>query len=507
VKKSALFSYLALWACVLTPTVTANDQNARQSVESIANEVLGLRSSDVGDLSLFPMVTSEVIAELALPTGPMHFSLFPHSVRAADFDVRHYTSLTDWERVDPGPITTYRGTVVGQPETRVAASLLPDGLHARILYPDGSEQWVEPIADHVSSASSTQHILYGSDAIIGIAGTCDAELLAPYIAPVPTPTAPSSGFSTNTRGSGITIEALGGNTVAEIALDSDYEFYQAWGGGTQSRMESVINSMNLQYESQTSITHAITTVIVRTSSNDPYSRKGASQRLNQMRSEWLNNQGSVQRDVAHLFTGINLQGSTIGIAWVGAVCNTQYGYGLVESNFDSNFGCVTDLSAHEIGHNWNAGHCSCTNFTMNSYITCANVFTGQSVNSIVNYRNSQSCFGAPPPPPPPPADPVSIEVSSIVANTFNVGQGKKKGQATVTIVGDTGAAEAGASVSGTFSGDYNESFSGTTNGSGNVTFLTTNTQKGNINFTFCVTSVSGSLPYIPANNAETCDTN
>jgi len=511
VKKSALFSGAAtLCAFVLAPLASAQhlNQASRPLLEESANEALGLRASEVGDVHLYPMVGEEVIAELDLDTGPLFLDLFPYSVRAATFEVRHYIARDTWISVAPGPVTTYRGTLVGQPDTRVAASLLPDGLHARILFPDGSEQWIEPIADHVPAATSAHHVLYGGDSVIGIAGACDADQLAPYSAPTPpqsTPTAPLD--RPRDAASGVTIEALGGNTVAEIALDADYEYFQAWGGGTQSRMESVINTMNLQYESQVGITHAITGIVIRTNSNDPYTRKGASQRLNQMRSEWLNNQGSINRDVAHLFTGINLQGTTIGIAWVGAVCETQYHYGLAESNFDSNFACVTDLSAHEIGHNWGAGHCSCTSNTMNSYITCANNFSNGSINSITSYRNSQSCFGAPPPPPPPPADPVSIEVSSIAPSTVNIGQGRKQGRAVVTIVTDTGVAEAGASVSGSFSGDFNESFSGTTDGSGNVTFQTAGFKKGNVNFTFCVTSVSGSLPYIPGNNAETCDNN
>ena len=298
--------------------------------------------------------------------------------------------------------------------------------------------------------------------------------------------------------------ALAGLTTAELACDADYEYFQHWGSvsGVQTRIESVINTMNLQYERDVSITHAITTIIVRSSSSDPYSRKGASQLLNQFRAEWNSNQSGVVRDVAHLFTGRALTGSTIGIAWVGTVCNLGYAYGLVESDFTSNFSCVTDLSAHEIGHNWGAGHCSCSNYTMNASITCSNVFNPSgTIPTINSYRDSQTCFGTVEPP----ADPVSIHVGSIQPGTQNAGQGRKYGTAVVSIVTDTGAPEAGATVTGTFSGDYNESVQGVSDSSGNVSFQTSTTQKGSIHFNFCVDSVSGSLPYIAGDNAESCD--
>ncbi|MCA9296853.1 MAG: hypothetical protein KC983_10050, partial [Phycisphaerales bacterium] len=102
-------------------------------------------------------------------------------------------------------------------------------------------------------------------------------------------------------------------------------------------------------------------------------------------------------DIAHLFTGKDLVSPTIGIAWVGAICSSTsngYGYGLVESDFNNNFGCATDLSAHEIGHNWSASHCSCPSNTMNPSITCANSFSSATIATITAYRDSRSCLDA-----------------------------------------------------------------------------------------------------------------
>ena len=103
-----------------------------------------------------------------------------------------------------------------------------------------------------------------------------------------------------------------------------------------------MNSVNVQYEDEVNLTHEITTIIVRSSSSDPYTTTNAETFLDQFKDEWNSNQGSISRDVAHLFTGKSIQGGTIGIAWLGVVCFTNSAYGLVESD------CCGSLVARQI---------------------------------------------------------------------------------------------------------------------------------------------------------------
>ena len=98
----------------------------------------------------------------------------------------------------------------------------------------------------------------------------------------------------------------------------------------------------------------------------------------------------------------------------------------------------------------------------------------------------------------------SIHVDSIVVGTQNAGQGNKRGTATVTLVDDQGQPVDGASVTGTFTGDFNETVNGTTASDGTVTLVTIGVKKGSITFTFCVDQVTGSLPYDAASNVVTC---
>ncbi len=101
-------------------------------------------------------------------------------------------------------------------------------------------------------------------------------------------------------------------------------------------------------------------------------------------------------------------------------------------------------------------------------------------------------------------DPVSISVSSVETGTQGAGKGQKIGTATVTITDDLGNPVSGASVSGDFSGTWNESASGTTGSDGTVSFQTSSPSGGKVNVSFCVSSLSGALPHDTASSTGLC---
>lgn len=96
--------------------------------------------------------------------------------------------------------------------------------------------------------------------------------------------------------------------------------------------------------------------------------------------------------------------------------------------------------------------------------------------------------------------PSELLVNSISLSTVNAGRGQKRGQAVVTVVDDFGNAISGASVTGTFTGSYNETIAGNTTGGGLTTLTTVGTKKGGVSFTFCVDSITGvsGLSYTPS---------
>lgn len=366
---------------VLLSLASANANANATNLAADVNAALGVTQSDVQNLQIDGSIERALFVDIAIEGIEYQLQLYPHSIRSQNYQVLEQQEDGSLVRVAPAPLRTLRGSLVGAPDSLVAGALLDDGLYARIQM-NGTEWWVQPIASLVPAASATQYAIYNSTWVQNPGGECGSDSLAGNVQ--------RQEFSMPGVG-----QTYGTLKVCELACDMDYEYYQDYGStsAVTNRINLVINTMNLQYENEVGITHEIGTIIVRSSSNDPYTSSDAGTLLNQFRDHWNSNQTGVHRDVAHMFTGRNLNGGTIGIAWLGVICSNNLGYGLVESNFSGNFSCSTDLSAHEIGHNWNADHCTCTSNTMNPYITCANTFSASLTRpDIINHRNSRTCL-------------------------------------------------------------------------------------------------------------------
>lgn len=338
-----------------------------------------LSSGHMVSNTLTPLATGGVRVEFDVDADHYTLDVQPYSVRSPLYKVWSDTGRGLVE-VPAAPECTYRGVLVGEPGVVVAASLLPTGVFARIQWPNGTIHWLQPMSDQVPTAPATMGVFYANTDVLPTNNTACIEL--------PSETGQQQGVSI----------ASTDNDVCELACDADWEYYDDYGRSTtnvQNRINTVINAMNSQYESEVNITHQITAIVIRTNKRNSYKGKNASSLLTKFRQKWIADHGNIQRDVAHYFSGKSLSGNTIGIAWLSAVCSS-YGYGLVESDFNGNFGCTTDLSAHELGHNWGAGHCSCAGgggYTMNSYITCANTFHPSLTIPVINsFKASIGCL-------------------------------------------------------------------------------------------------------------------
>ncbi|MEZ6209855.1 MAG: M12 family metallo-peptidase [Phycisphaerales bacterium] len=307
-----------------------------------------------------------------------------HSVRSLNYKLFVQGADGQLTEVEPGPVTTFRGHVAGSPGSAVAGAWTDSGFEAQIVTPDGINYFVEPARKYLGDAPANEYFTYRNDHVTNPGGECGVDI---------DPGAKhnhNDGIIDNGTGD------CGGMCVAQIGCDADFEFYQDFGSSVTSvenRINLVLNATSNQYESQCGIQFEISGIVVRTAEPDPYSSSDGGTLLNQLQSEWLSNQGGIEHDIIHLFTGKDIttpgQGnSTIGIASVGVVC-TNNDVGTVE-NFSPN-SCAFDLSAHEIGHNWSAQHC-CAGTTMNSSLTCANNFAQQSIDEIVAHRNSRTCL-------------------------------------------------------------------------------------------------------------------
>ena len=82
---------------------------------------------------------------------------------------------------------------------------------------------------------------------------------------------------------------------------------------------------------------------------DPYEATAAGDVLREFSDYWNENFGGVDRDLAHMWTGKDMDGAEIGMAWMGVVCRSlRHGYG-ISQRWSGSQRIV--LTAHEIGHN------------------------------------------------------------------------------------------------------------------------------------------------------------
>ena len=366
---------------VVSPTAPAEDQVAAAMDANRANVV---------DLEFTEFSDGELVVEVDLPRfGIATLSLYPHSLRSDQFQllVDDGTSLV--QHPAP-PVRTRKGEVLEIPGSRVRGSFHDGRLTAIVLA--GDQVWsITPTVDLGFPGSGSWH---------GIVEAVD-ELNLGYECGTPdVPVPPGGGTGGSTQSFGTTYY------LTEIGIDSDFEYYQINGSNinnTVGDIENVMNGVETVYEDASIvITYEITVIIVRTTSADPYgSITSPGTLLNTFGNVWSTSpENQIQRDVAHFFTGVNIDGGTIGIASLSVIC-TGNGYGLSQSRFTNNYNRRVALTAHELGHNWSAQHCDsagtcrimCSGLGGCSGINPLTFSTGPT-GQIVNHRNSRSCLSS-----------------------------------------------------------------------------------------------------------------
>jgi hypothetical protein len=179
--------------------------------------------------------------------------------------------------------------------------------------------------------------------------------------------------------------------LARIIIASDVEYRNRYPSDWASRMTATLNDICGRYETQVSVTYQL--------SINPWAIPSgqctlteAYALLSQFRTYMVTDAGvsGVARDVSHLFTGKDLDGSTGGVGWEVGVGSVKWGlidlaYSLSEQWHDS-FQNMWFLG-HELGHNFNGDHAywgwidGCRSFMCPTYSTPA---TGQFTTNNAN---------------------------------------------------------------------------------------------------------------------------
>lgn len=396
---------LALAVSLISVPVSAQLGTMIEMAPSDALAQLDLGYGTAQTLELPQAVTGNTVFDVEIDGVTRTLEVWPHSMRSSDFQL-----LTD-ESGELAPvaapaITTFRGVVSEFPESVVAGSLVDGKMTATILLVQGAPMWGIQAVEGLDG----EHVVYDAGDNLAQDTTCGVA---------------DSDHRDHDHDDRDAPQILLGQVqkVCEIGIDSDVEFYNKNGNSvaaTENDIENIMNAVEAIYDSQFGILYEITTIIVRTQETDPYSSTSSGTLLNQFQNHWNSSQGSVQRDVAHLFTGKNINGGTIGIAYLNVICNIGSAYGLSESRYTNNFNNRVALTAHELGHNWAAGHC---NGTSDCKIMCSSLggcgavtsFGNQASNSIQNKKNSSGCLSDPPAGVPPTITNISPNSSMVLS--------------------------------------------------------------------------------------------
>ncbi len=156
---------------------------------------------------------------------------------------------------------------------------------------------------------------------------------------------------------------------AVLAIDTDTELLsQKFGNNTGAAADYVadlIAAMNVMYSRDLDVTLIQGTTYLRTGS-DPYSvnsgGSASSAELNEFGNYWKSHYGSVQRTLAAMLSGKSPNpNSASGIAWIGGLCSTTYGYSFSKVFKTTYLSGDAKLVGHEIGHNFGSPHTHCYN--------------------------------------------------------------------------------------------------------------------------------------------------
>ena len=156
----------------------------------------------------------------------------------------------------------------------------------------------------------------------------------------------------------VVMQAAGANVRLKISAMGDAAFLQRYANEADARdaILARLNNVDGIFSSQLGVEIQIPAMFINAADSDPLSNATAPNALLQelatlrKRSPELHSAG-----LTHLFTGRDLNGETVGIAYLNRLCHAEYGAGLTEAR-TYNVWRDSLVAAHEIGHNFGASH-------------------------------------------------------------------------------------------------------------------------------------------------------
>ena len=296
----------------------------------------------------------------------------------------------------------FRGKIIGLDDSWVRLTrsgnkwfgMIWDGKEIYIIDPMSV---IEPALPGVSLAEHSAHGIYRlSDTRELETATCGLSSSGVSLGPIN-----NYGALVQELQERVTANAEGATLNIDMAVVADVEFsttqQNTYGTATNAAVIARINVVDGIFSEQVGV--QINLVDIQAlSSNGSLTSTNAFTLLQQF-GALTSSSTFTHPGAAHLFTGKNLDGSTIGIAYLSSLCHSRFGIGVSEVTGGGTARAL--VVAHELGHNFGAPHdnqngsaCESTpgNFLMNPFINGSDEFSQCSLTQMQPEINSATCL-------------------------------------------------------------------------------------------------------------------
>ena len=292
-------------------------------------------------------------------------------------------------------IFVYRGRVANSPDSWVRIVMF-EGMPRGLVW-DGETMFaIEAPGD--SAVDISEPVMYRLSDLNIVPGTmtCGTTSMGGNAAQ----------YLTSVKGELETIaEAPGATSEITMSVIGDSAFTARQGGDAAAvaAITARFNNIDGYFSEQVGVQLNVDLIEVHDAASDPFdpATTDPSALLTELSEYRLQNSAHSSRGLTHLYTGRDVTGMTVGLAWLGAVCQDYFGAGLSEGRV----GLTTDslIAAHEIGHNFNADHDgeagrSCPNtpedFIMAPSVNGSEQFSACSISRMQAYVATTSCVSA-----------------------------------------------------------------------------------------------------------------
>lgn len=243
-------------------------------------------------------------------------------------------------------IVPYRGQIAGMADSW-ARIVIVDGMPAGLIW-DGEQLFALEVPGD-SIVAATGPVIYRLADVIIAPGALSCAVRA-------STADGGSMYSALVDNLGMAM-AQGPGAVSEINVGAvgDADFTTAKGSSAEAAIITRLSNVDGIFSEQLGVQFNVPIVETFTAGDDPFTdTTDPSELLVELGSYRNGSPGQRGQGLTHLYTGRNLDGSTVGIAYTNALCSARFGAGLSEGKGSSTFDSL--VAAHEIGHNFGAPH-------------------------------------------------------------------------------------------------------------------------------------------------------